>query len=170
MDISKIISKLQTSFGISRNELLFASLLLFGLIIGTFVQLFKADQSTLINPSKREIMRILDSIALVEKSTYTGADINGNKYPELAIGDTIAPKDSFYPESKKKDDSTSEKINLNTASIVELMKLPGVGKKTAQKIIDYRRLKPFRKSSDLTNVPSIGEKKFEKIKPRVVVK
>jgi competence protein ComEA len=53
--------------------------------------------------------------------------------------------------------STTELININTASAEELDTLPGVGPTIAQKIIEYRELNgPFLSIEDITNVPGIG--------------
>ena len=60
-------------------------------------------------------------------------------------------------------------ININTADAEELMKLKGVGEKTAEKIIEYRVQTPFEKPEDIMNVKGIGEKKFEDIKDHICV-
>lgn len=60
-------------------------------------------------------------------------------------------------------------ININTADASELMKLKGVGEKTAEKIIEYRVQTPFEKPEDIMNVKGIGEKKFEDIKDHICV-
>ena len=61
-------------------------------------------------------------------------------------------------------------VNLNTATLVELEALPGVGAKTAARIMDYRQKKgPFKKIEELMNVQGIGEKSFLKLKPRITV-
>lgn len=67
--------------------------------------------------------------------------------------------------------SASEKlmININTANAEELMKLKGVGEKTAEKIIEYREQCPFESIEDIMNVSGIGEKKFEDIRNMICV-
>jgi len=50
------------------------------------------------------------------------------------------------------------------------MRLPGVGEKTALAIIERRGHVPFRRIEDIMQVKGVGEKKFEKMKPYLVVK
>lgn len=63
------------------------------------------------------------------------------------------------------------KINLNTATLLQLITLPGIGEKTADAIIAYRTKNGgFSAPEDLMQVEGIGEKKFEQIKDRIIVK
>lgn len=60
-------------------------------------------------------------------------------------------------------------IDINTAGKEELISLPGIGDKTADKIIDYREGNLFKTIEDIKNVSGIGEKKFEAIKDMIKV-
>jgi competence protein ComEA len=61
-------------------------------------------------------------------------------------------------------------INLNSATVDQLETLPGVGRKMAERIVEYRQKSGgFKKIEDLMNVKGIGEKNFLKLKPLVSV-
>lgn len=63
-----------------------------------------------------------------------------------------------------------ELININTASIEELDKLPGIGQTTAVRIIDYRTANgPFATIEDIVNVSGIGPATFDEIKDLITV-
>jgi competence protein ComEA len=64
----------------------------------------------------------------------------------------------------------SEKININTASQQELIKLKHVGEKLAEKIIEYRKDNPFQAPEDIMKVQGVGEKIFNANKDIIVVK
>ena len=59
-------------------------------------------------------------------------------------------------------------VNLNTASATDLEGLPGIGAKTAARIVEYRQKNgPFKKIEELMNVRGVGEKNFLKLKPQI---
>ena len=61
-------------------------------------------------------------------------------------------------------------ININTASLDQFEALPGVGAKTAQRILEHRQKNgPFKKIEELMNIKGIGEKSFLKLKPYLTV-
>ncbi len=57
-------------------------------------------------------------------------------------------------------------VNVNTADADSLAMVPGIGRVTAQRIIDHRlRNGRFKSLDDLLKVKGIGEKKLSKMKP-----
>ena len=66
--------------------------------------------------------------------------------------------------------SSGAPINLNTATVAQLETLPGIGKSTAERILEYRQKNGgFKKVEDLMNVRGIGEKSFLKMKALITV-
>lgn len=64
----------------------------------------------------------------------------------------------------------SNLINLNTASLNQLMVLPGIGPAFGQRIIDYRNEKGgFKSIEEVKLVKGIGDKTYEKIKDRITI-
>ena len=61
-------------------------------------------------------------------------------------------------------------LNINTASASDFEALPGIGAKTAARIVEYRQKNgPFKKIEELMNVRGVGEKSFLKLKPQIGV-
>ena len=57
-------------------------------------------------------------------------------------------------------------VNINSGGAAELMLLPRVGEKAAQRIIEYRTEHgPFKKTSDLMQVKGFGAKTYEGVAP-----
>lgn len=72
--------------------------------------------------------------------------------------------------TNKAESERSLLVNINTAGLSELDLLPGVGVKTAEKIIAYRNVNGrFRKIDEIMKVNGIGPKKFEKMKGHITI-
>ena len=56
-------------------------------------------------------------------------------------------------------------VNVTSASVEELERLPGIGEKKAAAIVDHRRTHPLRKLEDLTKVKGIGRKTVARLRP-----
>ena len=61
-------------------------------------------------------------------------------------------------------------VNINTATAAELTRLPRVGAKLAQRIVDHRQKQgAFHRAEDLMEVKGVGEKMFQTLKPYLAV-
>lgn len=60
-------------------------------------------------------------------------------------------------------------VNINTATVEELISLPGIGPATAAKIVEYREGHPFATVEEVLEVKGIGPAKYETIKNRITV-
>jgi competence protein ComEA len=57
-------------------------------------------------------------------------------------------------------------VNLNTATVEQLLTLPGIGPSKAQSIVETRqKIGGFKKLEDLLRVKGIGRKTFRKLEP-----
>lgn len=62
-------------------------------------------------------------------------------------------------------------VNLNKASLEELMTLSGIGESKAKSIIEYRtKVGEFKNIEELMNISGIGEAMFEKVKDEITIK
>jgi len=63
------------------------------------------------------------------------------------------------------------KTDINRASVKQLGKIKAIGKKLAEKIVEFREEKgPLQKLEELLHIKGLGKKKLEKIKKHVAVK
>ncbi|MBF0779194.1 helix-hairpin-helix domain-containing protein [Streptococcus cuniculi] len=105
------------------------------------------------------------SVNLAQKLSDEGVVYVATK--EEAV--SIIPSVSSAPASGDKGE-TIGLVNVNTATEVELQTISGIGAKRAADIIAYRESKGrFQSVDDLKNVPGIGSKSLENIRPYVTV-
>jgi len=82
----------------------------------------------------------------------------------------VVSEDTLTVSSKKVvSPGIIKPLNLNRASLKDLTDLPGIGEKTAQKILEYRtEIGKFTSGDQLLNVKGIGKKKLGQIRPFLV--
>jgi competence protein ComEA len=61
-----------------------------------------------------------------------------------------------------------ERIDLNGATVAQLMRLPGVGERKAQAIVAHRQKQPFRRPEEVVQVKGLGRAWFQKVKGNLV--
>jgi comEA protein len=103
---------------------------------------------------------------LLYKSLSDSAGISNNQdstvINNLILLSNTKPKKTALLKDKK--------INLNSADKNELMQLPGIGPKMADRIIEYRNDNSgFKTIKELMKVKGIGEKKFEEVRKYIKI-
>jgi competence ComEA-like helix-hairpin-helix protein len=84
----------------------------------------------------------------------------------VSLGNT--PRDTTIPKGAR---ISGKKVDLNTATKTELISLPGIGEGIAEQILIFRdEHGTFSSVEQLKNIKGIGAKKFERLRPYVVIK
>jgi competence protein ComEA len=90
---------------------------------------------------------------------------------QILVGQPTHPGPATPPPTPPTSTTTTAPntpVNLNTATLAELDALPGVGPVLAQRILDYRTQNgPFTTTDQLQEVPGVGPKKLNSLKPHV---
>jgi len=104
--------------------------------------------------------RILDAINSAG-GFLSDADKSGINLAEIIIDSSQID----IPSILGREDSSTGKVNINTATIDELEGLPGIGPTAARMIIEYRQSHGFFTSiDDIQKVEGIGPVTYEKIR------
>jgi competence protein ComEA len=160
-----MLKKLSERIGFTQNEIkvVFFLLIVFtiGFVYKSFIQSGNKSPYKKFNYAKEDSLFQLSekSADFLKKNTELKDTIVDYKQEVLDFNKTNFNRNSpkIIPEEKS--------INLNTAGIDELSKLPGIGNKTAEKIISLRKNKGrFNSLEELLKVKGIGNSKFNKIK------
>ena len=83
----------------------------------------------------------------------------------VKLADNLKEKEAVIIKAEQK---MVGKININTATMRELVDLPSIGDKMAQRIVDYRNsIGKFNSKLQLKDVSGIGDKTYETLKDKI---
>ncbi|WP_026858199.1 ComEA family DNA-binding protein [Jeotgalicoccus psychrophilus] len=127
-------------------------------------------------PSDARVKNVLDIAVLSDKADLMTVNQSAKLTDEMVI---YIPYEGEIDESAVLDlveggtgtsDASDQLVNINTAGIDELTTLNGIGEKKAQAILTYREEQGlFATLEDLKNIPGIGDKTFENLKPYITI-
>jgi len=159
-----MFEKLSKKIGFTETEILvilfLAGLFILGFVYVEFIKIDTAEYKY-IDYSKQ------DSLFAYYSNLNPEFDIDDPRMDSnLAIKRSVLELSDTVAYVKKDPSILAERsININTAGVNELIKLPSIGEKTAEKIIELRNQRgKFKRLEELMDVRGIGEVKFNKIK------
>lgn len=125
------------------------------------------DENVIIVNSTSEIKKVSSG------NNITEVKINNNSKNSASISESELITNN---NEKSEEDNTGNslegniKVNINTATKEELMKLSNIGESKAEKIIDYRTANGnFNTIEDIKKVSGIGDKLYDSIKENITV-
>jgi comEA protein len=152
--------------GFTGQDLIIISFLLITFTAGLVIKVIGWKETQNFDYSKADSkfeQQLKDRFAELEKNNISPS---GNQ--KLALLKNLSDSLTAEKDRQENEDLLSrfdKKININLAFSTDLQRLPGIGKVTADRIIEYREQNSkFDKIEDLMKVKGIGAKKFEKIK------
>lgn len=102
------------------------------------------------------------------QTTASSAAQQVTQTPQVSQTPQVAP--TAHVEAPAESEPENGLININTATLDELMQLDGIGEVKGRAIIAYREEHgSFASVSELLNVKGIGEKTLEKLRDNVTV-
>jgi len=164
-----MLSRLSHKIGLTQSETkitLFVVLTFsIGLVYKTFFHHKEEIPYNLVDYTEQDSLFQNSSNADITESILKNvSDKNGLKSEILDFDNKI------FNNYKKKIEPVEKSINLNSADVKELTNLPGIGEKTAQKILEYRvKNKKFKSIDELLNIKGIGQSKYSKIKKYIFI-
>jgi competence protein ComEA len=89
----------------------------------------------------------------------------------LVVLGTMAPAFAGGQETHTSSVTAGDRVDINTADVAALMTLGGIGRKVAERIVEYRQARgPFQKPEDLRKVEGVGRGLWERNRERIIVK
>jgi len=160
-----MFEKISKKIGFTETEIIvilfLSGLFLIGFVFVEFIKDNNGEENIFVDYTKEDSL-------FAFYSSNGSLDIEDKEAPEKdqeIKKQVLELQDDFSYEKKDIESLKEKSININTAGVDELVLLPGIGEKTAEKIIEFRTESGnFKRLDELMEVKGIGEVKFNKIK------
>ncbi len=165
-----MFKKISQKIGFTETEIKVIFFLITALILGfgykNFIIKDKPEPYKIYDYSNEDsLFTLTDSTENISEKNNTLSDKNVDYKQEV-----LDFNKTNFQRSEKKVLPAENSIDINKADLNELKSLPGIGPKTAQKILDYREENGnFNKLEDLQKVKGIGQAKFNNIKKYIFI-
>lgn len=127
------------------------------------------DEMVIVIYTNSEIQEFKDKL----NNSNKGECICDQDINDVCIKESYTNYYSFNSDAKEsismKESSISNLVNINTATLEELLSLTGIGESKAKAIIEYRKENRFQVIEDIMKVSGIGQSVFDKIKEDITV-
>jgi competence protein ComEA len=162
----KLFQKISEKIGLTQTELKVNAFLVAVFLIGVTVKWlnWKKDDHV------KNHFDYTSTDSIFYSTNKPNARILENKVFDYNLESSDFNKSNFN-EKEKKHELAKKSVNLNNESLEQLIMLPGIGIKTAERILAYRKASSgFKKIDELLEVKGIGNSKFDKIKKYIFVR
>jgi competence ComEA-like helix-hairpin-helix protein len=152
--------------GFTKTEFNVLLILIFVFLFGLSLKIIRKDKYSPVSDNyidKDRVFYLSSGRVLTNNSSFSKEKVNSD-YKQYIL--------EINKQSKKyiAKSPIINPININSAKIDEFIKLPGIGEKTAEKILELRIKKgKFNSIEELKEVKGIGDSKFEKFKKFIIV-
>lgn len=116
-------------------------------------------------PEKIKVSDALEMAGITQISTYEKRILDMPLSTGKTIEITLDGRINVFEMTGSKKLMMDIPMSINRATSIDLMMVPGIGEKTAERIVQFRRkIGGFKKIDDLMKIRGIKEKNFAKLK------
>ncbi len=158
-----MFKKLSVIVGLTETEIkvlvFLVSTFLLGFAYKTFFQADTENSTKVFDYSEQ------DSLFFAAGNEPEIPDEENQEYKSVDYKQEVLDFNASNFSSNDKVTPAEKSININTAEVEDLTQLPGIGQKTAERIVEMRnRRGKFKSLNELLDIKGIGETKFQNIK------
>jgi competence ComEA-like helix-hairpin-helix protein len=158
-----MFKKLSVLIGLTETEIKILLFLLSAFVIGFSYRTYFLSEEINIKEYDYSLQdslffNLVDHAAIIEEDKQEEKSVDYKR-------EVLDFNTTDFSENNKAEFLSERSINLNTANIDELILLPGIGEKTAERIIELRNKRgSFKFLEELLDIKGIGETKFRNLK------